>query len=125
MSTTTDRFAPKTLEERREIVAGLLAALPDTPEKVAAFLLKRGHHGVRQNSCQCPLARYLEKGGAGRVRVLKQVLSEYRDEFLGEVPEAAFRFVLLFDGDAFPGLDVNQYLRDRRGRFLAKAKART
>ena len=75
-----------------------LAALPDTAEEIAAFLLEKGHKGIKTAPDSCPIAKYLRSEVEGFTRPVgtKIIMGETtgKDVIL---PPAVCRFILEFD----------------------------
>lgn len=84
-------------------ITAALAALGDTPDAVAASLLRLGCVGVPGDQEFCPLACHLAALGAWKPCVMPRAVYLPR---LGSVPlpEACVGFVLAFDAARYPNL---------------------
>jgi hypothetical protein len=81
-----------------------LAALPDTPDGIAALLREQGIRGVRTDPCACPLAVYLTGLNIEAPSVTESVVSINGAEEWMFTPDHIEAFVRRFDGGAWPEL---------------------
>jgi hypothetical protein len=100
----------------KERIAELLSELDrESPAEVAGVLKAAGIKGKPGEECECPVAKYLQKGtGNSRVYVLPSYV-EWRKGRLGdtsrtvygfeEVPDVVRQFIRRFDNREYPDLE--------------------
>jgi hypothetical protein len=92
----------------RDQVAGFLASLPDSPDRIAEFLEHEGIKGVDQDANRCVLAIWLrtQLSGRGRDSAWIGVSAEAIDcdGILLEPPQHISQFIDDFDGGIYPWL---------------------
>lgn len=96
-----------TIEEKREHAVTLLMNLGDTSAEVAGNLRSGGFTGIPDDSCNCPVARFLQRElGTVSVTVGSQAHIEDEDEKNGvDLPKAVTDFVNNFDDGDYPELE--------------------
>lgn len=81
-----------------------LAALGDTPAKVAATLRAAGIKGHRGSSGCCPVARHLRANGFAWARVGRHTANVQGQHY--GLPGAVEDFALAFDHGCYPDLEA-------------------
>lgn len=92
----------------KEEALQLLQGLGDTAEEVASVLQIKGILGNRLAARSCPISRFLQTSGAGKVASCSDNIYLYNtDTFSGEYfipPTGVTEFIRMFDAGKFPAL---------------------
>jgi hypothetical protein len=95
-------------DEVRAKLTAALAALPDSPDAIAAFLVERGIQSEPPRQClgrwcnACPIALYLEQAIGAQVLVTACLVSVWGFDY--NLPTAVSAFIGRMDRNEYPQL---------------------